>query len=175
MKDKPEVLKDYFKWHHNPSRGDSIVLSQFAEQVSNWWYGLRSQSRRKSQLPTGNRDDNDYSFILAGGKKGAYLVILCLAWWDRSYGRYLEEAKDKRRAAARAAGKDDTTLDFDDLPVHDHRWFNILNDLIIVLERAQACPIPINGTSKNTTVVPRGRKRPTGEDGASPRKKKKSS
>lgn len=172
MKNKPEILKDYFKWHHNPAKGDSIALPQFADEVSLWWYGLRSQSRRKNELSTDDRDD--YSFILAGGKKGVFLVILCLAWWDRAYGRGLEKTKAERRAAVQAAGMDDTTLNFDDLPVHDLSWFNILNDLIIVLEHAHSWPVPMKDTSK-TKEVATGRKKRAAEDSdASSRKKVKS-
>lgn len=175
MKDKPEILKDYFKWHHNPSKGDSIVLPQFAEEVSAWWYSLRSQLRRKNELSTDNCNDLDYSFILAGGKKGVFLLVLCLAWWDRAYGRDLEKTKNERRAAARAAGKDDTMLCFDDLPAHNCSWFNILNDLISILDHAHSLPVPINGTSKGAGAVSGRRKRAAEEVGTPSRKKKKSS
>ena len=58
----------------------------------------------------------------------------------------MEREKVKHCEAARAAGKDNTTLDFSDLPEHELKWFNIVNDLIIVLELAQGWPIPGEGT-----------------------------
>jgi len=62
----------------------------------------------------------------------------------------MERELAERRAAAQAAGKDDTTLDFSDLPNHDIRWFNIVNDLIFVLERAKDLPVPIRGAEEKT-------------------------
>lgn len=172
MKEKPEILKDYFKWHHNPAKGDSIVLPGFAQEVSLWWTSIQPEWRYKDGCSTDNR--KDYSFILAGGKKGVFLLILCLAWWNRAYGRGLEKMKAERRAVAWAAGKDDATLDFDDLPDQDRSWFNILNDLITVLELAQAWPVPGNGGSTMAEVVS-GRRKRTAEVNTSSRKKKKSS
>ena len=75
MKKKPEILKDYFKWHHNPSKGDSVVLPDFSEEMSIWWSSIQPEWRYKNEYPPD--DTKDYSYILAGGKKGIYLFILC--------------------------------------------------------------------------------------------------
>ena len=178
LKNKPEILKDYFKWHHTPTKGDSVVLPGFGDEVSVWWSSIQPEWRYQGE--SSSDDLKDYSFILAGGKKGVYLLILCLAWWDRAHGRNTEQEKTRRREAARAAGLDDTTLNFDDLREHEHRWFNIVNDLIFVLELAQGWPVPGEGIPANATVVtpariaPARKKRTTEQgDGSSPRKKKK--
>ena len=134
MAKKPEVTKDYFKWHHNPTKGDSVTVPEFGNEVSVWWGSIQPKWRYKSEHSSSNR--NDYSYILAGGKKGVFLLILCLAWWDRAHGRNMEAEKDRRREGARATGKDDTTLDFSDILEHEWKWFNIVNDLITVLELA---------------------------------------
>jgi hypothetical protein len=146
------------------------------EETSVWWTSIQPPWRYKD----GSSPDSDYSFILAGGKKGVFLLILCLAWWDRAYGRGLEREKVARREAARAAGEDDATLNFDDLREHDAAWFNILNDLIFVLESAQGWPAPGEGVPPTAAVAPviaPARKKRTAEQGgsSSPRKKTKSS
>ena len=173
MRKKPEVLKDYFKWHHNPTKGDSVLLPEFGDEVSVWWTSLQPKWRYKGERHPESL--NDYSYVLAGGKKGVFLLILCLAWWDRAYGRDMEREKVKRREAARAAGKDDATLDFSDLSEHESKWFNIVNDLIIVLELAQGWPIPGEGTPGEVGAVPARRKRPAEGAGVASRKKTKSS
>ena len=174
MKQKPGVLKDYFKWHHNPSKGDSITSPEFGNEVTAWWASIQPSWRYKGESGPGN--NNDYSYILAGGKKGVYLLILCLAWWDKAHGRALEKEKAKRREAARAAGKDDT--DFGDLFDHEHKWFNIVNDLTFVLELAEAWQVPDVGTPGVAKVAiapaPRGKRAAEGGN-TSPRKKAKAS
>ena len=80
MKGKPKILTDYFKWHHNPTKGNSLVSPEFGHEVSAWWTTIQPKWRYKDEDPANGR--NDYSYILSGGKKGVYLLILCLAWWD---------------------------------------------------------------------------------------------
>ena len=170
------MLKDYFKWHHTPSKGDSVSLPGFGNEVGAWWSSIQPSWRRDGKCPP--NDQNDYSYILAGGKKGVFLLILCLAWWDRAHGRTMEKEKEVRREAARAAGKDETTLNFDNLPGHDPGWSNVVNDLTFVLELAQGWPVPGKSTSTpdTATVTPARKKRPAEQDeGSSRRKKKKSS
>ena len=173
MKNKPKTVQEYFRWYHNPSKWDSVALPKFGDEVSAWWISLQPEWRYKNELPTSN--GNNYSYIIAGGKKGVFLLILCLAWWDRAYGRDLEKEKAKRREAARAAGKGDAMLDFGDLQEHETKWFNIVNDLIFVLELAQGWPVPgedIPGTKKATP----GQRKRTAEGGlVLLRKKQKSS
>jgi len=70
--------------------------------MSTWWGSIQPPWRYKDEYPRDSR--KDYSYILAGGKKGVFLLILCLAWWDRAYGRGIEVEKARRREAARAAG-----------------------------------------------------------------------
>ena len=169
MKKKPKILTDYFKWHHNPSKGDSIVLSEFGEEVSAWWMSIQPEWRYKNELPTNNA--NNYSYILAGGKKGIFLLILCLAWWDRAHGREMEKEKVRRHETARAAGKDDTTLELGDLLDHEYRWFNIVNDLIFVLELAQGGPVTGENAPGAMGMTPTRRKR-AAEGGFVPLRKK---
>ena len=149
--ERPEIIGAYFKWHHEPTRGNSVVLPTFRREVELWWSAIQPEWRYKNETPK-----SDYSYILAGGQKGVFLFILCLAWWDRAYGRDMEREKAERRAAAQTAGKDATTLDFSDIPDHDYSWFNIVNDLIFAMERAKDLPVPIKG--EKTT---RRRKRTT--------------
>ena len=89
----------------------------------------------------------------------------------------MEEEKEARREAARAAGKDETTLNFDNLPNHDPGWSNIVNDLTFVLELAQGWPVPGESTSTpdTTAVTPTRKKRAAEQDEGSSRRKKKSS
>lgn len=171
MKKKPEILKDYFKWHHNPSKGSSAVLPGFGDEVSVWWMSVQPKWRYKDEDPHKSR--NDYSYMLAGGKKGVFLLILCLAWWDNAHGRDMEREKVRRREAAKAAGKDDTTLDFGDLPEHDAKWFNIVNDLIVVLELAQGWPVPGEDIPGAVEAAPARRKRAVERADLTSRKKKK--
>ena len=172
LKRKPDVLTTYFKWHHNPSKGDSIELPGFGEEVSAWWGSIQPEWRYKDERAASAR--NDYSYILAGGRKGVFLLVLCLAWWDRAHGKDMEREIARRRETARADGKDDATLDYGDLLEHEYKWFNIVNDLITVLEFAQGSPVPCEGTPDNVGATPTRRKR-TVEGDTSSRKKKKSS
>ena len=57
-------------------------------------------------------------------------MILCLAWWDRAYGRHLEKQKEARR---------------DDLSYHDVEWLKIVNDVAFVMQNARGCEIPTRG------------------------------
>ena len=179
MKAKPKIFADYFKWHHNPSKGDSVALPAIGDETSAWWSSFQPEWRYKNESSDGPKD---YSYILAGGKKGVYLLILCLAWWDRAHGRHMEQEKARRRETARAAGMDETTLNFDDLHAHEYKWFNIVNDLIFVMELAQGWPLPGEGTPAGAAVVapaqiaPARKKRTAGQSASSsPRKKKKTS
>lgn len=171
LKEKPAVLGNYFKWHHTPSKGSSITLPGFAEEMSVWWADIQPEWRYKDEYTPDGR--KDYSFILAGGKKGAFLLVLCLAWWDKEHGRGMKKERADRLDAAKAAGKGDEVLDFSDLPDHDIRWFNTLNDLIFVMECAQSCPVPGDATHV-AAVGPVRKKRASGKGGrSSPRKKAK--
>jgi hypothetical protein len=87
----------------------------------------------------------------------------------------LEREKAERRETARAAGKDDTTLDFSDLSDHEITWYNTVNDVINVLELAQAWPVPGEGVLHAVEGTPTRRKRAVEGDNASSRKKKKTS
>jgi len=159
---RPEIVGAYFKWHHEPTKGNSVELPKFSREVELWWSAIQPEWRYRNETP-----ESDYSYILAGGQKGVFLFILCLAWWDRAYGRDMGREKAERHAAAQTAGKDTTNLDFSDIPDHDISWFNIVNDLIFVMERAKDLPVPI----KDETSTKR-RKRTT-EGSPPPRKKAK--
>ena len=136
------------------------MLPEFGEEVALWWSSMQPKGRYKNE---GSLKDEDYSFVLAGGKKGLFLFILCLAWWDKAYARDAERAKVERREAAQASGKDNANQDIGNLPDHDYSWFNILNDLIYVLERAQG-----------SSGAPKTRKR-AAKASVSPKKKRKTS
>lgn len=86
----------------------------------------------------------------------------------------MEAEKVRRRNAARVAGKEDTTLTFDDLREHDCKWFNILNDLIFVMEHAQSWPVPGDGTHAAAVTPVRKKRAAERDEGSSPRKKSKS-
>ena len=148
-------------------------MPAFGDEISGWWLSIQPKWRYKDEHSPDNQ--KDYSYILAGGKKGVFLLILCLAWWDRAYGRDLEKEKAKRREAATAAGMDKTaTIDFSDLRDHETKWFNIVNDLIFVMELAQGWPVPGGTVSSVAGVAPLRKKRAAeGSDGTSPRKKNK--
>ncbi|KAF9777754.1 hypothetical protein BJ322DRAFT_1114803 [Thelephora terrestris] len=167
LTNKPQIIKEYFKWRHHPSKGDSIVLPEFGEEVSLWWMSMQPSWRYKDETSPDNH--NDYSYMLAGGKKGVFLLILCLAWWDRAWGKKLEKTKAERQAVS----KDANTSDYGTLPHHDTAWFNILNDLIFVLELAQGWPVPIKGVSGTAGVVPGRRKRPAEATKSPSRKRSK--
>ena len=142
--------------------------------MSVWWSSIQPEWRYREEHSSDDR--KDYSYILAGGKKGVFLLVLCLAWWDRAYGRNLEEEKTRRREAARAAGTDEAAVDFSDLHEHEYKWFNIVNDLLFVMELAQGWPAPGESTSGAVGVVPVRRKRGAEQgEGSASQKKKKSS
>ena len=169
MNSRPEILGEYFKHRHNPSRGNSVALPEFGEEVALWWSGMQPEGRYKDEA---SLEDKDFCFVLAGGKKGLFLFILCLAWWDKAYAWHVEGMKVERREAAQASGEENTNLDIGNLPDHDYSWFNILNDLIYVLERAQGSPISAQEISKIKEAAPKTRKR-AAKASDSPRKKRK--
>lgn len=169
LKEKPNILKDYFKWHHNPSKGNSVALPEFGDEVALWWSSIQPKWRYKE----GHFPDvqKDYSYILAGGKKGVFLLVLCLAWWDRAHGQIIGTEKTKRREAV---GTGEAAIGPSSLRDHDSKWFNIVNDLIFVMEIAQGWPIPGGSTPEAVGAVPARRKRGAEQGGSSsPRKKKK--
>ena len=121
-------------------RGDTLTVPDFGAEVAQWWEKIQPEWRRSKQdLP---QSRNQWSYILSGGSKGAFLVILCLAWWDRAYERHLEKQKKARRAEANAAG---ITANFDDLPDHNAEWLNIVNDVAFVMQKARDSDIPTRG------------------------------
>ena len=107
-----------------------------------WWRTIQPEWRRSGQNPP--QGPTEWSYILSGGSKGLFLVIMCLAWWDRAHARYLEEEKDARKIEARAGG---VPPNFDNLPDHDPEWSRIVDDVAFALGKAQACSIPGRGVS----------------------------
>ena len=81
------------------------------------------------------------------------MLILCLAWWDHAYGRYLEEQKTlgTEGEAAGASGS------FNDLLDHNTEWLKIVNDLAFVMEKARDSQIPGRAKSGASTGVKRKR------------------
>ena len=138
------MVKDYFRYAHQPSRGDSLTIPSFGAEVAKWWERIQPEWRRTTtDLP---QSPDQWSFILSGGSKGAFILILCLAWWSRAHGRYLEERKT-RQANVEAAG---ATGNLDDLPDHDGEWLKIVNDVAFVMRKAQESQVPGRGTSSSS-------------------------
>jgi hypothetical protein len=134
---RPLIVKVYFRYAHDPARGDTLTLPDFGTEVAGWWEELQPEWRSSKQdLP---QNPNEWSYILSGGSKGAFLVIMCLAWWDRAYERRMAKQKRARRAKAEAAG---VTASFDDLPDHDAEWLSIVNDVAFVMQKARDSAIP---------------------------------
>lgn len=152
---RPSKIKEYFQYAHQPSHGDTLTVPDFGTEVIEWWEKIQPEWRRSKRDPP--QDLNQWSYILSGGSKGAFLVILCLAWWDCSYGQHLEEQKRAHQAEAEASG---VTATFDDLPDHDVKWLKIVNDVAFVMQKARGCAIPAQGSASPS----RGGKRKRQED-----------
>ena len=149
---RPSKIKEYFQYAHQPSRGDTLKVPDFGAEVAEWWEKIQPEWRRSKHDPP--QDPNRWSYILSGGSKGAFLVILCLAWWDRSHERHIEEQKRARRSEAGASG---VTATFVDIPDHDAGWLNIVNDVAFVMQKARDCPVPARGTSSPSRAGKRKR------------------
>ena len=109
--------------------------------MAKWWDAIQPEWRCSEQdLP---QNPNGWSFILSGGSKGAFLLILCLAWWDRAHEWHLKKQREARRAEAETDG---ITANFDDLPDHDAEWLNIVNDVAFVMQKARDSTIPARKT-----------------------------
>ena len=126
--------------------------------MAKWWERIQPEWRRSTpDLP---QSPDQWSFILSGGSKGAFLLILCLAWWSRAHGRYLEERKSRQTEAA-AAGN------FDNLPDHNAEWLKIVNDIAFVMRKAQDSQVPGRGALSSS----HGAKRKREAEPPTPRKK----
>ena len=136
--DRPSKVKEYFQYAHQPSRGDSLAVPGFGVEVTNWWKRIQPEWRCANKEPPQN--PTGWSYILSGGSKGAFLVIMCLAWWDRAYARHREE-ESARRIRTEVSG----VANFDDLPDHDKEWLDIVDDVAFVMEMAKNCEIPTRG------------------------------
>ena len=114
--------------------------------MTKWWETIQPDWRRSaSDLP---QSTDQWSYILSGGSKGAFILVLCLAWWDRAYGRHLEEQKT-RRAEAEATG---AAGSFADLPDHNAEWLRIVNDVAFVMQKAQDSQVPGRGIDRKSVV-----------------------
>jgi hypothetical protein len=157
--ERPPKVKDYFRYAHQPSQGDTLTVPDFGIEVVKWWENIQPEWRQTGEdAPQGA---SAWSYILSGGSKGAFLILICLAWWGRAHARYLEVEKETRRVDAEATG---LMANFDDLPDHDTEWLKIVGDVTFVMEKAQRCDI-VKGKA------PAKRKRETGP--TTPRKKSK--
>jgi hypothetical protein len=134
---RPSKIKEYFQYAHKPSRGNTLTVPSFGTEVIEWWGNIQPEWRRAEQDPP--LGPGTWSYILSGGSKGVFLVLMCLAWWDHAYARYLEEEMNTRRRVAEVAG---AAADFGDLPGHNMEWLKIVDDLAFVMEKAQVCDIP---------------------------------
>jgi len=137
-KGRPLKIKEYFQYAHLPSRGDTLMVPDFGAEVAEWWEKIQPEWRRSKRNPP--QGPNRRSYVLSGGSKGVFLVILCLAWWDRAYERQVEEQKRTRQAEAEAGG---VIATFDDLPDHNAGWLDIVNDVTFIMQKARDCAIPI--------------------------------
>ena len=155
-KGRPSKIKEYFQYAHLPSRGDSLTVPDFGEEVAAWWNSIQPEWRRASQDPPQSR--TAWSYILSSGSKGVFLVLMCLAWWDRAHAHYLGKTKDPRQIGGRATG---ATANF---PDHDAKWLEIVEDVTLVMENAQNCDIP------GMPSPSRGAKRKREPEPATPRK-----
>ena len=158
---RPLKIKDYFRYAHQPSRGDSLTVPSIGVEVAKWWGNIQPQWRRDGEDPPPGA--STWSYILSGGSKGAFLVIMCLAWWGRAHARYLKEEISTRRIDAEATG---LPANFDDLADYDAGWLKVVGDVAFVMEKAQRCDIHVE-------EVPAKRKREA--DPTSPPRKKSAS
>lgn len=120
-----------------------------------WWESIQPEWRRFKQDP---QSPDQWSYILSGGSKGTFIMVLCLAWWDRAYARYLEKQKESRRVEAEAAG---VTASFNDLPDHDAEWLSVVDDIAFVMRKAQDCDLPVRGMPSPSRTGKRKRQDPT--------------
>jgi hypothetical protein len=151
---RPSKIKDYIRYDHKPPRGNNLTLPDFGEEVITWWEAIQPDWRRAGEEPP--RGPTTWSYILSGGSKGTFLIVMCLAWWHRAHLRYLKSARGPRRTHVKTP--------YFDLPDHDTKWSELVKDLTFIMENAQNCDIP---TPKE--------KRKRGHEPASPRKKTKRS
>jgi len=150
--DRPSKIREYFQYAHNPSRGDSLVVPGFCTEVTKWWRKIQPEWRRSGQDPP--QGPSQWSYVLSGGSKGIFLVVMCLAWWHRAHVRYLEEQRTVRSITAAAA---QATPNFDDLPEYDVKWLNVVNDLTFVMGKAQGCGVPARGAPAPSRGTKRSR------------------
>ena len=137
---RPSKIKEYFQYAHQPSRGNTLMVPGFGVEVANWWKAIQPEWRHSEEEPP--LGPTTWSFILSGGSKGTFLIVMCLAWWDHAHARYREE-ENARRIKAEAAG---VIANFDDFPPnHDTEWLKIVEDVAFVMEMARNCDIPTRG------------------------------
>ena len=141
---RPSKIPEYFQYAHQPSCGDTLTVPDIGVEVTTWWGNIQPEWCRSGQDEPQSPDR--WSYILSGGSKGAFLLILCLAWWDRAYERHVEERKEARRVEADAAG---VAANFDDLPDHDAEWLSIVKEVTFVIQKARDSAIPIREPSSS--------------------------
>ena len=101
-----------------------------------WWRTIQLEWCHSGQNPP--QGPTEWSYILSGGSKGLFLVIMYLAWWDHTHAQYLDEEKDACKIKARAGG---VPPNFDNLPDHNPEWSRIVDNVAFTLGKAQACSI----------------------------------
>ena len=132
LEDRPSKISDYFRYAHDPLRGDDLTVPGFGEEVVAWWQAIQPDWRRAGKEPP--HGPTTWSYILSGGSKGTFLIVMCLVWWHQAHLRYLESARGPRHTHAEAS--------YFDLPDHDTKWSELVKDLTFVMEKAQSCDIP---------------------------------
>ena len=161
-KDRPSKISEYFQYAHKPSRGDTVTVPGFGVDVVNWWSNIQPEWRRFGQ--DSPQDPSAWSYILSGGSKGLFLVLMCLSWWHRAHARFLQE-ESAHRIESTVAG---ATPNLDDLLTHDPEWLRIVRDLAFVIDKARDCDIPTRAASTPS----RRAKRPHDAQPNTPRKRR---
>ena len=130
-------IKEYFQYAHQLSCGDTLVIPEFGAEVAKWWERIQPEWCHSEQdLP---QNLNQWAYILSGGSKGIFLVILCLAWWDHAHERHVEKEKEVCWVEVEATG---VTANFSDLLDHDAKWLKVVNNVVFIMQRAWDCAIP---------------------------------
>ena len=119
--------------------------------MAGWWERIQPGWRGAGEDPP--QGTSTWSYILSGGSKGAFLIIMCLAWWGRAHSRYREENGTADGASA--------------IPDHDPEWLKTIKDVTFVMESAQHCNIPTRGAPSPSRTA----KRKHEAEPATPRKK----
>ncbi|KAF9781016.1 hypothetical protein BJ322DRAFT_1023687 [Thelephora terrestris] len=134
MTNKPQILKEYFKWRHDPSKGDAVTYQSLARRLRSGGQlfnpsgdtGARPPPTiamiTPTRLPVERRASSSLSYAWLGGITVSLPRRTTPPWISATY-----------------------------LPTM--RWSNIVNDLIFVLELAQGWTSSHQGYSETPVVT----------------------